>query len=874
MNTQDILLKIDPKSNNLVEQQSHLENLSRGLGIEQYRKNLESTVKGGRESATSYGQTLMMTYVSKIADAIRLVKDQKGSVGRNNLALKYYEEIEPEVLAFISLRGVLDNITEKAALTNVASKIGRIIELEIQTRVLKEKNEDEFKKAKAKLKKATTSKHRRALVGSIYNRIKIAKDGIDQATAIKLGVKLIEVIVSTTGLVEIEMTREKKRTYNHIIPTEELSKWISDKNAHCELLSPVYMPCVIPPKGWSSPKKGGYHSKFHKDIKLVKTKGETQLYRQLLARTPMPKVYQTINTLQNTAWKINSDVHKVMTEVYFNGIDLGDALVPFEDHSEAKCDACGSLVPISKTNQRNTSADHECFSKDADGKDNEITKRWKRKARELHEANIKLRSRRLSISKVLWVANLLDGFESIYFPYNMDFRGRIYAIPNHLNPQAADYAKGLLTFSKGMPIEDSLAGSWLAIQGANTYGEDKVSFSDRVSFIGGLEEEIRATVADPIGTKGFWTKADKPWQFLAFCFEWVGYLNAEANGDTFVSHLPIAQDGSCSGIQHFSAMLRDEEGGKAVNLVPMETPQDIYQVVCDKVIFKFGQEARGSYTAKPGYEDAEFTPPNKFAQYLSTLTLDRKFTKRQVMTVPYGLTQISCTEYTKEYFSDLGVKLPWSDKEHDAVCMYASKIMWGCIQDTVVGAREAMKWLQDVVKVTHATKNVPIVWNTPWGLPVMQSYRRHDVAKGSVTSEGGLRIQSNIGKQRNEGVRLVRMKAGVAPNFVHSMDASHLGLTICASKDNHAIEDFAVIHDSFGTHAANSEHLATTLRQTFVAMYSETNVLEGFLRDMGEVVGEWPEVGDADDDFEGLPELPDKQLLELAQVVDSSYFFA
>ncbi len=56
-------------------------------------------------------------------------------------------------------------------------------------------------------------------------------------------------------------------------------------------------------------------------------------------------------------------------------------------------------------------------------------------------------------------------------------------------------------------------------------------------------------------------------------------------------------------------------------------------------------------------------------------------------------------------------------------------------------------------------------------------------------------------------------------------------------------------------------------------MYSETNVLEGFLRDMGEVVGERPEVGDADGDFKGLPELPDKQLLELTQVVDSPYFF-
>src|SRR3546814_16441857 len=46
-----------------------------------------------------------------------------------------------------------------------------------------------------------------------------------------------------------------------------------------------------------------------------------------------------------------------------------------------------------------------------------------------------------------------------------------------------------------------------------------------------------------------------------------------------VSRIPVALDGSCSGLQHFSAMLRDEEGGAAVNLLPAERPQDVYKRV-------------------------------------------------------------------------------------------------------------------------------------------------------------------------------------------------------------------------------------------------------------------------------------------------------
>lgn len=74
--------------------------------------------------------------------------------------------------------------------------------------------------------------------------------------------------------------------------------------------------------------------------------------------------------------------------------------------------------------------------------------------------------------------------KAIYFPCNLDFRGRLYAVP-FFNPQGNDLTKGLLTFSNGKPIGE-LGFYWLKIHGANA-GIDKVSFEDRIKWINDMK---------------------------------------------------------------------------------------------------------------------------------------------------------------------------------------------------------------------------------------------------------------------------------------------------------------------------------------------------------------------------------------------------
>ncbi|WP_215776911.1 DNA-directed RNA polymerase [Paludibacterium sp. B53371] len=107
------------------------------------------------------------------------------------------------------------------------------------------------------------------------------------------------------------------------------------------------------------------------------------------------------------------------------------------------------------------------------------------------------------------------------------------------------------------------------------------------------------------------------------------------------------------------------------------------------------------------------------------------------------------------------------------------------------------------------------------------------------------------------------MAAGISPNFVHSLDASHLMMTVATCLEYSDIQHFAMIHDSYGTHAANTDTLAELLREAFVAQYGQ-EVIREFYEELCEQVPEGVE----------LPPPPAVGDFDLEQVLDAPYFFA
>ena len=105
-----------------------------------------------------------------------------------------------------------------------------------------------------------------------------------------------------------------------------------------------------------------------------------------------------------------------------------------------------------------------------------------------------------------------------------------------------------------------------------------------------------------------------------------------------------------------------------------------------------------------------------------------------------------------------------------------------------------------------------------------------------------------------------RQRSAFPPNFIHSLDSTHMFLTSIAC-NRHGIA-FAAVHDSFWCHAAHADTMRDILRDQFVTLYKRP-VLED-LR------------SNTEKRFPGLqlPKLPERGALDLEEVKKAKYFFS
>ncbi|KMS60444.1 hypothetical protein V474_00575 [Novosphingobium barchaimii LL02] len=182
------------------------------------------------------------------------------------------------------------------------------------------------------------------------------------------------------------------------------------------------------------------------------------------------------------------------------------------------------------------------------------------------------------------VANELATHEAFYMPHSLDFRGRTYAVP-YFNHQRSDHMKALFRFADGVALGPD-GGRWLKIHLANCGDFGKMSkkpFDAREAWVDENHDKIIATVMDPEAMVDWWTEADSPFCFLQACFEYTEWYESGFDPE-FVSTIAGAADGSCSGLQHYSAITRSEEEAFHVNLLPRPDVGDIYQVTADQAV--------------------------------------------------------------------------------------------------------------------------------------------------------------------------------------------------------------------------------------------------------------------------------------------------
>ncbi|KAF2788881.1 DNA-directed RNA polymerase mitochondrial precursor [Melanomma pulvis-pyrius CBS 109.77] len=601
-----------------------------------------------------------------------------------------------------------------------------------------------------------------------------------------------------------------------ISPHHEIMTKLRGESVHG--IAMVKLPMLIEPKPWTAFDEGGYYTMREFAVRTkVGDNAQTAYAHSAITHGDMEKVLAGLDVLGKVPWVINSDVYRVAAEAWNRG------------------EGVGKLVPekFSLTRPSEPAADASPAER----------KQWLKDMKEYENAMGGFHSQRCFQNFQLEVARAFIHEKNIYFPHSVDFRGRAYPVPPLLNHIGADLSRGLLKFGNGKEL-GAVGLQWLKIHLANLYGFDKASLRDREKFAMTNLNEIYDSATNPLGGRRWWTKAEDPWQCLACCIELKNALDSP-DPTRYVSNLPIHQDGTCNGLQHYAALGGDQAGASQVNLEPADKPQDIYSGVAELVQEMIAKDAADG---------------NAMAQFMNG-KVTRKVVKRTVMTNVYGVTFMGAKLQVFDELRDMFPNFQGTEgvPQLTRVAMYIVTKIFKALGKIFNGAQEIQYWLgecgdrittsispEQIKKIRDLTAGkaptydpkyktpkkmtsgkvasmnkalgaykTSIIWTTPLKMPVVQPYRK-DSLQTIKTS-----LQSiSVTRRSSTGVvdRRKQLQA-FPPNFIHSLDATHMLLS--ALKCNEMGLDFAAVHDSFWTHAADIPNLNIILRDAFVRMHSE-----------------------------------------------------
>jgi DNA-directed RNA polymerase, mitochondrial len=370
-------------------------------------------------------------------------------------------------------------------------------------------------------------------------------------------------------------------------------------------------------------------------------------------------------------------------------------------------------------------------------------------------------------------------------------------------------------------------------------------------------EKIKGSAASPLGQR-WWTEADKPFQFLAACFELISALE---QGPTFVSRLPVSFNGSCSGLQHLSAMTRDEKTAPLVNLTPQKVPRDIYQAVAKRVKECVDRNVEV-------YEDGHL------AQMWLNYGIDRKVVKRNVMAYFFSSKEHGMAKQQRDdLMQELAEKVECGklkkhpfEGESDAAAKYIADQVYLTTKNSVKRPAVAMEFLQRISTAMSEAGLYP-QWKTPAGFPWTNRYYKPktDQIRLYLDSSGmSFRILLATGEEPE--IDKKKAKRGIAANFVHACDAAHLMLTVNAAVAE-GVTSIATVHDCFGCLPSRAERFRQIIREEFVRMYEKNDILAQVLEQARKDLTE--------PNTKRMPSAPPSRgSLDIENVLDAEYAFA
>jgi len=772
-----------------IHEQVELEREQIRQGLKQLRDNQRKLEDKEYASACVYGVASIEQLLPLVVGRIQATNDRirKRKTGRAfKEIIHFLADIEPEAAAAIACKVTFDKVFSNKPKANqvqsVTEAIGQAVENECMMRHYERKVPGLLHTLKENYFHRSIGTHQKVkVITTLMNRYDVPHwECWGRTNRIKLGGWLMDCIIEASGWFTRELRREGRKTHTYIIPSTHFLSIKEEVMATAELFSPLAWPMLIEPNDWTNERQGGYLlNEVMRGYDMVR-RGNP---RRIQGETPI----DFLNKIQKVGYTLNPFIVGVAETLLERGIQVGK-FIPIVELP---------LPPKPYDIAENKEARHD----------------YNRKAAEVHNTNAQAFQRSCRTRMTMNAVKVFKDKEKFFIPWSFDYRGRAYPIPAFLTPQDTDFGKSLLKFHEQSFMTPE-AEQWLAFQVATTYGKDKDTMCDRLTWVAENHDLISRIAKDPIGNRPEWEGVEEPWTFLAACDE---YYHCVIECDRTHTSLPVAVDATCSGLQILAGLARDASTARLVNVLPSDKPQDAYKVIAEQ--------------AKPHVP--ECIRPH----------MDRKTTKRTVMTVPYNAKPFSNRGYIREALKEKGVEVEKDDLTATV------KAVRDAMNVIVPGPMSVMKWIESEVAAAIDRGAKELQWVTPSGFVVTQKLMKKKVQEIELQLLGRCHIK--IATEDGDKVDRSHHKNATAPNLIHSLDASLLHLSALRFD-----APISLIHDSVLCRATDMSVLSAIVRETYMHLFAEHDYLTTFAHHIG-----------------AETEPPMCNTLEPASVIESTYFF-
>jgi DNA-directed RNA polymerase len=803
-----------------VEEQILLEKEKEEEGVNKAVRELHKAIERGEFGDTMYGQVLIRLGFELVVKKLQEYYDSELKTSNQKVVQNLLHLIadDMEVVGYTVLTICINNSINNRPITTTANHIvSRLRDIYLVNRLKKDNPKlhtylgDKFRRANKRDKQRLIKKH-------IQKLYQLGEEVEDKAVMVRLGTTLINLVeLSGANIIEVKkIIQGHNKTVNVIALTNEAQEVITNLEYSDIPIGTINkLPMIVEPKDWTNNYDGGFY-KGKNSLFTVKS-GDVAKH---LRKQTYPKIYPVINRLQKTAWRVNTGVLEVIKHIFDN--NMIDPVTP------AKAPKLFGDLP---TREKYT---WEQFIKESD------YEKWHDFNREREDITIRQNAentKRLELIYTIAVAERMKEYAALYYPYMMDYRGRVYSDVNFLTPQGQHYTKSMLEFAEGRKLDDT-GIRWLKIHTANVYGKDKEVYSERLEWFDANEQMLIDIALNPLDNLGNWVYADSPFEFLAACMAWVDHKTG------MPVHLPIQLDATCSGIQMYSGLLRDKVGAESVNVIGKKR-NDIYQMVADRVDVHL---KNGNYSKWIEYTDKEGQTKSEYAEPVAKSmigNITRGIVKRNVMTVPYSVTRQGMSNQIWDKIDEATLKGKefWTGSRWVANKLL-TQLNHTAIYEIIDGAKKGQEYLVGISKLLDK----PATWNgVLYDFPVRQTALSLK-EKRVKTVYGALVMNVEVPKLNKR-----RQSNSIAPNFVHNIDSTILLYCI-----EHMSNPIGVIHDCFLVHPNDGDEIQYQYKEGFIAVMEADP-----LRNIQEQL-----------DPEGLVEFPEYGELDLNEVRDSDYIIS